>query len=340
MNILITGGAGFIGSNFTRYWAAKYPNDKIVVYDKLTYAGNRENFKELENNPNFTFIKGDIEDRELFEKAVVENSIGTIVHFAAETHVDRSISDPLEFLKANVNGTFQILEILRKYPKIRMHHVSTDEVFGTLPESQPEIKFNEKTPYDPKSPYSASKAASDHFVRAYINTYKIKATISNCSNNYGPFCFPEKLIPLAITRAISNEEIPVYGDGMQIRDWIHVDDHCFGIDLILQKGRLGQTYFLGGHGEKTNLWIIKKILEILEKPESLIVHVGDRKGHDRRYAIDYIKAKNELGFEPQKPIEARLIETVEWYKNNEEWWRPLKGEADKIAEEYLKNKQD
>jgi dTDP-glucose 4,6-dehydratase len=338
MNILITGGAGFIGSNFTRYWADKYPDDNIVVYDKLTYAGNKENLKELFDNPKFSFVQGDIVDGELFEKAVVDHEINTIVHFAAETHVDRSIEGPEAFVQTNIMGTFRILEVLRKYPEIRFHHISTDEVFGELPLDDPNAKFSETTPYDPRSPYSASKAASDHLVRAYVNTYKIKATISNCSNNYGPYCFPEKLIPLTITRAINDQEIPVYGDGMQVRDWIHVDDHCIGVDLILEKGKLGETYILGGHGEKPNIYIVKEILKLLEKPESLIVYVGDRKGHDKRYAMDFTKAKNELGFEPQKPLEKRLEETVQWYVDNQDWWAPLKAEADRIAEGYLKNR--
>lgn len=338
MNILITGGAGFIGSNFTKYWAHKYPNDRIVVYDKLTYAGNKENLKELFDNPKFSFVQGDIVDGDLFESTLVENEIDTVVHFAAETHVDRSIEGPEAFIHTNILGTFKILEVLRNHPEIRLHHISTDEVFGELPLDDPNAKFSETTPYDPRSPYSASKAASDHLVRAYVNTYKLKATISNCSNNYGPYCFPEKLIPLTITRAVNNQEIPVYGDGMQVRDWIHVDDHCLGVELILQKGLLGETYILGGHGEKPNIYIIKEILKLLEKPESLIVHVGDRKGHDKRYAMDFTKAKTELGFEPQKPLEKRLEETVQWYVNNQDWWAPLKAEGDRIAEAYLKNR--
>jgi dTDP-glucose 4,6-dehydratase len=338
MNILITGGAGFIGSNFTKYWADKYPNDNIVVYDKLTYAGNKENLKEFFDNPKFSFVEGDIVDGELFEKTIVDHEINTIVHFAAETHVDRSIEGPEAFVQTNIMGTFRILEVLRKYPEIRLHHISTDEVFGELPLNDPNAKFSETTPYDPRSPYSASKAASDHLVRSYVNTYKIKATISNCSNNYGPYCFPEKLIPLTITRAINDQEIPVYGDGMQVRDWIHVDDHCLGVDLILEKGKLGETYILGGHGEKPNIYIVKEILKLLEKPETLIVYVGDRKGHDKRYAMNFTKAKNELGFEPQKPLEKRLEETVQWYVDNQDWWAPLKEEADRIAEGYLKNR--
>lgn len=338
MNILITGGAGFIGSNFTKYWADKYSNNKLVVYDKLTYAGNKENLNELFVNPKFSFVQGDIVDGKLFEKTLVENEIDTVVHFAAETHVDRSIEGPEAFVQTNIIGTFRILEVLRKYPEIRFHHISTDEVFGELPLDDPNAKFSETTPYDPRSPYSASKAASDHLVRSYVNTYKLKATISNCSNNYGPYCFPEKLIPLTISRAIHDQEIPVYGNGMQVRDWIHVDDHCLGVDLILEKGKLGETYILGGHGEKPNIYIVKEILKLLGKPESLIVHVGDRKGHDKRYAMDFTKAKTELGFEPQKPLERRLEETVQWYLDNQEWWAPLKSEGDRIAEGYLKNR--
>lgn len=334
MNLLITGGAGFIGSNFTRYWSEKYPEDKLIVYDKLTYAGNKSNLAGL----NITFVQGDILDTDLLEKTIVENDIETIVHFAAETHVDRSIDGPENFIQTNIIGTFKILEVIRQYPEIRFHHISTDEVFGDLPLDKPEIKFTENSKYNPRSPYSASKASSDHLVRSYITTYGIKATISNCSNNYGPFCFPEKLIPLAITRAINNQEIPVYGDGKQIRDWIHTEDHVRGIELILKNGKLGDTYLLGGNGERENIWIINKILEILNKPKDLIVHVGDRKGHDHRYAIDYSTAKNDLGFEPLKPIEERLDETVKWYLENENWWRPLKKDADKIAEKYLEKR--
>lgn len=338
MNFLVTGGAGFIGSNFVSYHLQNYPEDQVVVIDKLSYAGNQSTIDILQKIKPFTFIKGDITEQTLIEQIITDHQIDTIIHFAAETHVDRSISNPKDFIDSNIYGTFAILEAIRKYPQVRLHHVSTDEVFGSLSIDNPALKFDETTKYDPQSPYSASKAASDHLVRSYVNTFNIKATISNCSNNYGPFHFPEKLIPLAITRAIDNQQIPVYGDGMQIRDWIYVADHCLGIDLVLQKGKIGETYLLGGDGEKTNLWIIQQILQLLEKPDDLIVHVGDRLGHDKRYAVDFTKAKNQLGFVPQKDIIERLKETVDWYLENEDWWRPLKGEADKIAERYLRNR--
>lgn len=335
MNILITGGAGFIGSNFVRYWLHKYPNDRVIAYDKLTYAGNIENLKEFENNEKFLFVKGDICNRENLIKAIKENKIDVIINFAAESHVDRSISNPESFIQTNVFGVYTILEVLREFPNIRFHHVSTDEVYGTLPYDKTDVKFTEASKYDPKSPYSATKAAGDQLIRAYVNTFKTKATISNCSNNYGPYCFPEKLIPLTITRAINNEEIPVYGLGDQIRDWIFVEDHCLGIDLILKKGKIGETYLLGSNNERQNIEIIKLILKILNKPENLIVHVGDRLGHDKRYAIDYSKAEYELGYKPVGNFENDLQKTVEWYINNESWWKPLKNKADKIAQEYL-----
>lgn len=336
-NLLVTGGAGFIGSNFIHYWLETHPEDKIVNLDKLTYAGNLESVKELEAKPNYKFVQGDIADYELVDIIIKDNAINTIVHFAAESHVDRSIEGPAVFVQTNVVGTQVLLDAARNNGNIRFHHISTDEVFGSL-ELDSSEKFNEDTPYDPRSPYSASKAASDHLVRAYHETYGLPITISNCSNNYGAYHFPEKLIPLAITRAMNDEEIPVYGDGLQVRDWIHVRDHNRGVGLILEKGRVGETYLLGGNGERHNIDIVKKILEILGKPESLIVHVGDRKGHDKRYAIDYTKAKQELGFEPEKPVDDWLEETVKWFQENEWWWKPLKSQADEIAERYLENR--
>ncbi len=340
MTILVTGGAGFIGTNFVRYWVSRYPDDNIIVYDKLTYAGNFENIRYLVDSKKIEFVKGDICNKELLDYVVSKYNVDTIVHFAAESHVDRSIDTPGDFIQTNIVGTWTILEIVRKYD-LRLHHISTDEVFGELPLDNLDIKFIETTPYDPRSPYSASKASSDHLVRSYINTYCIKATISNCSNNFGPYCFPEKLIPLVITRAIYNEKIPVYGDGKQRRDWIYVEDHVRGIDLILRYGKIGETYLLGGDGERENIWIVNKILDILDKPKDLIVHVGDRKGHDKRYSIDFSKAKNELGFEPSKDIENRLKQTIDWYLDNRHWWQRLKEKADIIANKYLNivNKQ-
>ena len=338
MKILVTGGAGFIGSYFIKYWLSKYPDDHIMNLDKLTYAGNLENLKEVENNPNYKFVKGDICDKDLVME--ITKGMDLIVHFAAESHVDRSIEGPEEFVKTNVEGTLNLLEAALQNGGIRFHHISTDEVFGELPLDDPNAKFHENMPYAPKSVYSASKAASDHLVRAYYHTHKLPITISNCSNNYGPNQFPEKLIPLAITRAIMDEEIPVYGEGTQVRDWIHVEDHCRGIELCIKKGEIGQTYLFGGNGEKQNIWIIKTILEYLKKPESLIVHVGDRKGHDVRYAIDFSKSQKELGYKPSKSVDNWLKDTIQWYVDNEKWWKPLKPKADKQAQGYLAKRLD
>lgn len=336
MKLLVTGGAGFIGSNFIRYWLNKYPQDNITNLDKLTYAGNLENLKDIEKNKNYKFVKGDICDKELVMD--ITKGMDLIVHFAAESHVDRSIEGPEEFVKTNVEGTLNLLEAALQNGNIRFHHVSTDEVFGELPLDDPNAKFSEDMPYNPRSVYSASKASSDHLVRAYNATHKLPITISNCSNNYGPYQFPEKLIPLLISRAIMDEEIPVYGDGTQVRDWIHVEDHCRGIELCIKKGKIGETYLFGGNGEKQNIWIVKKILELLDKPEDLIVHVGDRKGHDLRYAIDFSKAQKELGYKPSKSIDQWLKDTVEWYVNNQDWWKPLKKKADVLAEKYLEKR--
>jgi len=338
MKILVTGGAGFIGSYFIKYWMDKYPEDNITNLDKLTYAGNLENLKEVENNPNYKFIQGDICDKELVMD--ITKGMDLIVHFAAESHVDNSIEGPEIFVKTNVMGTQNLLEAAHKNGGIRFHHVSTDEVFGELPVDKPELKFNENTPYSPKSPYSASKASSDHFVRAYYHTFKLPVTISNTSNNYGPNQHPEKLIPLAITRAIMGEEIPVYGDGKQIRDWVFVGDHVRGIEMAIKNGEIGHTYLFGGDGERHNIWIVKKILEYLKKPESLIVHVGDRKGHDVRYAIDNTKSNKELGYTPEKGIDEWLKDTVDWYVKNQDWWKPLKPKADQQAQRYLSKRLD
>ena len=327
--ILITGGAGFIGSNFIHYWLKNHPEDSIVNLDFLTYAGNLENLKEIEGNPNYSFVKGDILDKDLINDLVKETD--TIVHFAAESHVDRSILDASAFLQTNVMGTLNLLEAAKNNGNKRFHHVSTDEVFGHLGPNDP--AFNEETPYAPRSPYSASKAGSDHLVRSYFHTHQLPITISNCSNNYGPYQFPEKLIPLFITNLVEDKKLPVYGDGMQIRDWIHVDDHNRGVDMIINKGKIGETYCLGGDSEKANIEITKLILEKLGKGEEMIEYVEDRKGHDRRYAIDFTKAKMELGWEPQISFEDGMKSTVEWYLDNEEWWRNVKsGEYEKYYE--------
>lgn len=314
MKLLVTGGAGFIGSNFIHYWFKNHPEDDIVNFDALTYAGNLENLKEVEDNPHYSFVKGDICNRESVFEVVKE--VDLVVHFAAESHVDRSIMDPGAFVKTNVLGTQVLLDAAKEYNK-RFHHVSTDEVFGALKPEDP--AFNENTPYDPKSPYSASKAASDHLVRAYNHTYGLETTISNCSNNYGPYQFPEKIIPLFITNLMEGKKVPVYGDGMQVRDWIHTDDHSRGVDMIINKGGIGETYCLGGDSEIANLNLTKTIIKLLGKDESMIEYVKDRPGHDRRYAIDFTKAKQELGWEPQVSFEEGLRRTIEWYKNNAEW---------------------
>jgi dTDP-glucose 4,6-dehydratase len=319
MKLLITGGAGFIGSNFIHYWLKNYPDDKIVNLDFLTYAGNLENLKDIENNPNYKFVKGDICDAGLVESLVKEVDI--VVHFAAESHVDRSVINSEDFVRTNVVGTSVLLDVAKKY-NIRFHHVSTDEVFGHL--GLDERAFNEDTPYNPRSPYSASKAASDHLVRAYFYTHGVPITISNCSNNYGPYHFPEKVIPLFITNILEGKKIPVYGQGKNIRDWIHVNDHNRGVDMIIKKGRIGETYCLGGRNELANIDLAKKIIRLMGVNEDVIEYVKDRPGHDLRYAIDFSKAKDELSWEPQIDFEFGLKETIDWYKNNKEWWQKIK----------------
>lgn len=321
MKLLVTGGAGFIGSNFILYWLKKYPNDKIVNLDKLTYAGNLENLKAVEKNPNYEFVQGDICNSQLVNSLTEKTDV--IVHFAAESHVDRSIMDPAPFIKTNIEGTYVLLEAALKN-KTRFHHVSTDEVFGAL-ELNSKEKFNDNTPYNPHSPYSASKASSDHLVRSYATTYNLSTTISNCSNNFGPYQFPEKLIPLAITNIIEGKKVPVYGDGLYVRDWLYVEDHCKAIDLILQKGKVGETYLVGGLTEDIpNIEIIKRILKIMGKDETQIEFVKDRPGHDRRYAIDWSKINNELGWKPEHGFDEYLKITIDWYKNNEKWWKRIK----------------
>ncbi|MBP9732379.1 MAG: dTDP-glucose 4,6-dehydratase [Candidatus Magasanikbacteria bacterium] len=332
MKLLVTGGAGFIGSNFIRYWLNTHPDDFVVNFDVLTYAGNLENLQEFAEDPRYTFIKADICDREAVFSAVKD--VDVVVHFAAETHVDRSIMDPDIFIKTNIIGTKTILDAVKEYGK-RFHHVSTDEVFGALKLNDP--AFTEDTPYDPRSPYAASKAASDHMVRAYYHTFGIQMTISNCSNNYGPYMFPEKIIPLFISNLMEDKKVPVYGDGLYVRDWIHVDDHSRGIDFILNKGRIGETYCLGGNSEKTNLEVVRLLLKFMNKDESSIEYVKDRPGHDRRYAIDFTKAKKELEWEPQITFEQGLKEMVEWYLANTEWLSRCKSGAyqEYYAKQYI-----
>jgi dTDP-glucose 4,6-dehydratase len=322
MKLLVTGGAGFIGSNFILYWLKKYPEDKIINLDTLTYAGNLDNLKSVEENKNYRFIRANICEKERVSEIVSTEKPDIIVHFAAESHVDRSILGPEEFIRTNVLGTFNLLEAAKKNNKIRFHHISTDEVFGSLGQEDPQ--FNENTTYDPRSPYSASKASSDHLVRAYFHTFDLPITISNCSNNYGPFQFPEKLIPLFITNLMENKKIPLYGDGENIRDWLFVEDHCEAIDLILKKGEIGETYCIGGNNEKTNKQIAQKILNEMGKDDEMIEFVADRLGHDKRYAIDYSKIQRNLGWEPRTSFEKGIRETIEWYKKNENWWKKLK----------------
>jgi dTDP-glucose 4,6-dehydratase len=334
MKLLVTGGAGFIGSNFIRYMLDTHTDVSIVNLDVLTYAGNLENLQDLEKDPRYMFVKGDICDRNLVFELVREVDI--IVHFAAETHVDRSIMDPSTFIRTNVLGTQVLLDAAKEYNK-RFHHVSTDEVFGTLKPT--DAPFNEQSQYDPRSPYSAAKAASDHLVRAYHHTYGLPITISNCSNNYGPYMFPEKVLPLFITRLMEDKTVPVYGDGLQVRDWIHVTDHNRGVNMILQKGRMGETYCLGGKdAEVTNIDLTKKLLTILGKDESSIEFVKDRPGHDRRYAVDYTKAKEELGWEPTISLDEGLQDMVDWYKENQDWVERCKsGDYQKYYDEqYIK----
>jgi len=328
MRLLVTGGAGFIGSNFILYWFTNHPEDKIVNFDKLTYAGNLENLKSIENNENYQFIKGDIADAKGVQKAI--DGIDTVVNFAAESHVDRSILDPSPFIKTNVLGTQVLLDAAVDAKVKRFHHVSTDEVFGALTLDSKE-KFDEETKYSPVSPYAASKAASDHLVRAYFKTYDLPITISNCSNNFGPYQFPEKLISLAITNLLEGKKIPVYGDGLYVRDWLYVEDHCSGIDSIIQKGKIGETYCVGIDNDIANIEVIKKILKFLDKDENEIEFVKDRPGHDRRYAINSNKIKKGLGWKPKYNFNDALKITCQWYKDNKSWWKTLK---DKSFDKY------
>ncbi len=333
MKILVTGGAGFIGSNFIHYWLSKYPQDEIINLDKLTYAGNLDNLKDTAKKDNYRFVEGDICDAGLVNR--LTKDIDLIVHFAAESHVDRSIDGPAVFIQTNIVGTQVLLDAAVKNKVDHFHHISTDEVFGALDLDSKE-KFSEDTKYDPHSPYSASKASADHLVNAYYHTYGLPITITNCSNNYGPYQYPEKFIPRMITNIIDGKNIPIYGDGKYVRDWLYVKDHCRAIDLVIKKGRIGETYCVGGLvDEVNNLRLAELILEIMGESEDKLEFIKDRPGHDRRYAVDWTKIKNKLGWQPEKSLEDGLSETVEWYRKNEYWWRSLKKEA----EEFYKNKQ-
>ena len=320
-NILVTGGAGFIGSNFVRYMLNKYQDYKIVNLDLLTYAGNIKSLDDVKNNPNYLFVKGDIADNKLVDKIILENKIDVIINFAAESHVDRSITNPDIFVKTNILGTQNLLEIAKKYNIEKFFQISTDEVYGSLGKTG---FFTEKTPLSPNSPYSASKASADLLVMAYHHTFGLDVNITRCSNNYGPYQFPEKLIPLFITNALADKQVPLYGDGLNIRDWLFVEDHCSAIDTVLHKGKNGEIYNVGGNNEKTNKYITDTILKYLGKDSSLIKYVTDRLGHDRRYAIDATKIKEELGWQPKYKFEQAIEKTIEWYLNNKQWWQPLK----------------
>lgn len=349
-SLLVTGGAGFIGANFVHFWRRRHPDDSITVLDALTYAGNRMNLATLEGQPRFEFVHGDIVDQPLVERVLAERRIDTVVHFAAESHVDRSIAAPDAFVRTNVLGTHALLRACRSIwlgdahlTTHRFHHISTDEVYGSL--GSQDSAFTERTPYAPNSPYAASKAASDHLVRAYVHTYGLQATTSNCSNNYGPFHFPEKLIPLLIVNLLEGRALPIYGDGRNVRDWLYVEDHCVGVELVLDRGRVGETYNIGGRAERENIALAHDVCALvdeafLNQPDlrlrfpnspaargrpsaSLIKYVPDRAGHDRRYAIDASKIERELGFAPATPLHVGLRRTIEWFLSEEPWWRSV-----------------
>ena len=323
MKILVTGGAGFIGGNFVHYMVNKYPEDEIVNLDLLTYAGNLETLKPVEEKKNYRFIKGDIADRPFIMELFQKEKFDIVINFAAESHVDRSISDPSIFVQTNVMGTVVLLDACRTYGVKRFHQVSTDEVYGDLPLDRPDLFFTEETPLHTSSPYSSSKASADLFVMAYYRTYGMPVTISRCSNNYGPYQFPEKLIPLMISRALAEEPLPVYGKGENVRDWLHVLDHCIAIDLIIRNGKEGEVYNIGGHNERTNLEVVKTIIKALNKSEDLIQYVTDRPGHDQRYAIDPTKMEKELGWKPIYTFDTGIQETIEWYLTNKDWWQNI-----------------
>jgi dTDP-glucose 4,6-dehydratase len=327
MNILVTGGAGFIGSNFVYYQLREHPQDRVVCLDKLTYAGNLQTLDEAMKNSNFRFVRGDIADRACVFTLFEEEKFDIVVNFAAESHVDRSIEDPGIFLQTNIIGTQVLMDACRKYGIKRYHQVSTDEVYGDLPLDRTDLFFTEETPIHTSSPYSASKASADLLVLAYYRTFHLPVSITRCSNNYGPYHFPEKLIPLMISRALADQSLPVYGKGENVRDWLYVEDHCAAIDLVMRKGREGEVYNVGGHNERANIDVVKTILKALDKPESLITYVTDRPGHDMRYAIDPTKIHNELGWLPATSFDEGIQKTIQWYLDNRSWWENiLKGD--------------
>ena len=332
MRIVITGGAGFIGGNFVNYMVDKYPEDYFICIDFLTYAGNLETLESIINNENFKFIKADITNRTKIYDIFDKEKPDIVVNFAAESHVDRSIENPEIFLQTNIIGTSVLLDACLKYGNIRFHQVSTDEVYGDLPLDRPDLFFTEETPLHTSSPYSASKASADLLVQAYQRTFSLPTTISRCSNNYGPYHFPEKLIPLMIVKALANEKMPVYGSGENVRDWLYVKDHCKAIDMIIRKGKIGEVYNVGGNNEKTNIEVVKLILDELGKSKDLITYVEDRKGHDQRYAIDPSKIKRDLGWFPETKFEEGIKNTIKWYLENKGWWQRI------ISGEYKQNK--
>ena len=339
MKIIVTGGAGFIGGNFFHYMLKEHPEYQIICLDKLTYAGNMETLEPVMDNPNFTFVKADIADRDAVYALFEKEKPDVVVNFAAESHVDRSITDPGIFLQTNIIGTGVLLDACRIYGIKRYHQVSTDEVYGDLPLDRPDLFFTEETPLHTSSPYSASKASADLLVMAYHRTYGLPTTISRCSNNYGPYHFPEKLIPLMIANALNDKPLPVYGKGENVRDWLYVEDHCRAIDMIIHKGRVGEVYNIGGHNERTNLQVVKTVLKELGKSEDLITYVTDRPGHDRRYAIDPAKIHAELGWEPLTLFDEGIKKTVKWYLENREWWEHIiSGDYQQYYEKMYKNR--
>lgn len=327
MNLIVTGGAGFIGSNFVRHMLNTYPDYTIINLDLLTYAGNKESLADLIDNPKHVFVEGNITDRDLLDQLITDYKVDGIINFAAESHVDRSILNPEIFVETNIQGTLALLDAARKHNLKKYVQVSTDEVYGSL---GAEGYFTEDTPLAPNSPYSASKAGADMLVRSYFETYGMDVNITRCSNNYGPYHFPEKLIPLMITNAMDQQNLPIYGDGENIRDWLHVTDHCAAIDLVFHKGKSGEVYNVGGHNERTNNQIVDLIVDRLDVSKDLVTYVEDRLGHDRRYAIDPIKLETELGWKPKYTFDTGIVETIDWYLANEAWWRPLKEKAELV----------